>query len=231
MAGEDAAAGLARGVPPAPREGPEQTPILVVDDDPKTLRYVRDALAGSEYAPLVTGDPEEVSGVIRSERPRLVLLDLMLPGTDGIELMERIPELADLPVKFISGYGRDETIARALEAGATDYIVKPFSPMDLTARIRAALRKQAEPEPYRLGGLAIHYEERRVSVADRPVELTATEHELLRVLSRNAGRVSTHAPGGSHRELCGFCASCHRATHRTDCVSDVERSALDYIGG
>ena len=89
-----------------------------MDDDPKTLRYVRDALAGSEYAPLVTGDPEEVSGLIRSERPRLVLLDLMLPGTDGIELMERIPELADLPVIFISGYGRDETIARALEAGA-----------------------------------------------------------------------------------------------------------------
>ena len=140
---------------------------------------------------MVTGDPEEVSGLIRTERPRLVLLDLMLPGTDGIELMERVPELADLPVIFISGYGRDETVVRALEAGAADYIVKPFSPMELTARIRAALRKQAEPEPYRLGGLAIHYEERRVSVAGRTVELTATEYELLRVLSRNAGRVST----------------------------------------
>ena len=192
VAGEGAAAGLAPARPPVPREGPEQTPILVVDDDPKTLRYVRDALAGSEYAPLVTGDPEEVSGLIRTERPRLVLLDLMLPGTDGIELMERVPELADLPVIFISGYGRDETIARALEAGATDYIVKPFSPMELTARIRAALRKQAEPEPYLLGDLEIHYEERRVSVAGRPVQLTATEYELLRVLSRNAGRVSTY---------------------------------------
>ena len=190
-AGEDAAAGLAPAGRPKPRNGPEPIPVLVVDDDPKTLRYVRDALAGSEYAPLVTGDPEEVSGLIRTERPRLVLLDLMLPGTDGIELMERVPELADLPVIFISGYGRDETIARALEAGAADYIVKPFSPMELTARIRAALRKQAEPEPYRLGGLAIHYEERRVSVAGRTVELTATEYELLRVLSRNAGRVST----------------------------------------
>ena len=190
-AGEDAAAGRAPAGRPAPRDGPERTPILVVDDDPKTLRYVRDALAGSEYAPLVTGDPEEVSGLIRTERPRLVLLDLMLPGTDGIELMERVPELADLPVIFISGYGRDETVVRALEAGAADYIVKPFSPMELTARIRAALRKQAEPEPYRLGGLAIHYEERRVSVAGRTVELTATEYELLRVLSRNAGRVST----------------------------------------
>ena len=190
-AGEDAAAGLAPAGRPKPRNGPEPIPVLVVDDDPKTLRYVRDALAGSEYAPLVTGDPEEVSGLIRTERPRLVLLDLMLPGTDGIELMERVPELADLPVIFISGYGRDETVVRALEAGAADYIVKPFSPMELTARIRAALRKQAEPEPYRLGGLEIHYEERRVSVAGRPVELTATEYELLRVLSRNAGRVST----------------------------------------
>ena len=74
-AGEGAAAGLVPAGRPAPRGGPEQTPILVVDDDPKTLRYVRDALAGSEYAPLVTGDPKEVSGLIRSERPRLVLLD------------------------------------------------------------------------------------------------------------------------------------------------------------
>ena len=192
VAGEDAAAGVARAGPPAPRDGPQRTPILVVDDDPKTLRYVRDALAGSEYTPLVTGDPQEVPGLIQTERPRLVLLDLMLPGTDGIELMERVPELADLPVIFISGYGRDETIARALEAGAADYIVKPFSPMELTARIRAALRSRAEPEPYLLGDLAIHYEERRVSVAGRAVQLTATEYELLRVLSRNAGRVSTY---------------------------------------
>ena len=191
-AGDVAAAGFAPGGPPAPREQPEQTSILVVDDDPKTLRYVRDALAGSEYAPLVTGDPQELPGLIRTERPRLVLLDLVLPGADGIELMERLPELADLPVIFISGYGRDETIARALEAGAADYIVKPFSPMELTARIRAALRRRAEPEPYLLSGLAIHYEQRRVSVAGRAVHLTATEYELLRVLSLNAGRVSTY---------------------------------------
>ena len=190
-AGEGAAAGLAPAGRPAPRDGPEPIPVLVVDDDPKTLRYVRDALADSEYAPLVTGDPEEVPGLIQTGRPRLVLLDLMLPGTDGIALMERVPELAGLPVIFISGYGRDETVVRALEAGAADYIVKPFSPMELRARIRAALRKQAEPEPYLLGELEIRYEERRVSVAGRPVELTATEYELLRVLSRNAGRVST----------------------------------------
>ena len=104
-AGEVVAAGLAPGRPPTPRDGPERAPILVVDDDPQTLRYVRDALARSGYAPLMTGDPEAVPDLIRSENPQLVLLDLMLPGADGIELMERLPELADLPVIFISGYG------------------------------------------------------------------------------------------------------------------------------
>ena len=93
-------------------------PILVVDDDPETLRHLRDTLAEAGYAPLVTGDPGAVARIIRAEKPRLVLLDLMLPGTDGIELMQTVPELSDLPVIFISGYGRDETIARALETCA-----------------------------------------------------------------------------------------------------------------
>ena len=190
---EDAAAGFARSSSRPPREERERTRILVVDDDPQTLRYVRDALADAGYSPLVTGDPQEVSGLIKSKQPRLVLLDLILPGVDSIELMERVPELADLPVIFISGYGRDETIARALEAGASDYIVKPFSPTELTARVRAALRRRDEPpEPFRLRELAIHYEERRVTAAGRPVQLTTTEYKLLRVLSVNAGRVMTY---------------------------------------
>ena len=107
--------------------------------------------------------------------------------------MKSVPELADLPVVFISAYGRDETIARALDAGAADYIVKPFSPTELTARVRAALRRRAGSEPFLLKDLAIHYEQRRVSVAGHVVPLTATEFELLRVLSVNAGRVSTYA--------------------------------------
>ena len=167
-------------------------PILVVDDDPETLRHLRDTLAEAGYAPLVTGDPGAVARLIRTEKPQLVLLDLMLPGTDGIELMQTVPELADLPVIFISGYGRDETIARALEAGADDYVVKPFSPTELTARIRAALRRRANPVPFVLGDLAIDYDRRRVSVAGRPVTLTPTEYELLRVLAQGAGRVLTH---------------------------------------
>ena len=181
------------GGPTPSGERREAPPILVVDDDPETMRYVRDTLAAEGYAPLVTGDPEEVAGLVRTKRPHLVLLDLMLPGTDGIELMESVPELADLPVIFISGYGRGETVARALAAGAADYIVKPFSPTELTARVGAALRRLAEPEPFVAGDLAIDYERRQVTVAGRPVRLTPIEYELLRVLSVNAGRVVTYA--------------------------------------
>ncbi|MDE0075590.1 MAG: ATP-binding protein [Gammaproteobacteria bacterium] len=173
-------------------EDHEETRILVVDDDPRMLRYLRDALTGAGYAPVVTGDPEEVAGLIAMHKPGLVLLDLLLPGTDGIALMERVPELSDLPVIFISAYGRDEATVRALDAGAADYIVKPFSPSELTARVRAALRRVAGPEPFVLEELTIRYDQRRVAVAGRSVQLTPTEYELLRVLSVNAGRVLTH---------------------------------------
>ena len=169
-----------------------QAPILVVDDDPRTLRFVRDALTQAGFAPVATGDPSEIPKIVRAERPCLVLLDLMLPGADGIELMETVPELSDVPVIFISAYGRDETVARALELGAADYLVKPFSATELTARIQAALRKHAEPETFMLGDLAVIYAERRVTVAGRPARLTATEYELLRLLTKNAGHVSTY---------------------------------------
>ena len=182
----------AREQDPLPAERRDPTPILVVDDDPQTLRYVRDALANAGYLPLVTGDHRELPRIVQTEKPRLVVLDLVLPGTDGIELMENVPELIDLPVIFISGYRRDETIARALELGAADYLVKPFSPTELTARIRAVLRRRAESEPFLLGDLAIQYEMRRVMLAGHTVQLTVTEYELLRVLSANAGRITTY---------------------------------------
>ena len=100
--------------------------------------------------------------------------------------------MRDLPVIFISAYGRDETIARALEAGAEDYVVKPFSKTELTARIGAALRRRAEPDLFVLGELALDYAHRRVTLGGRKLELTATEYELLRVLSLGAGRVATY---------------------------------------
>ena len=173
--------------------GGERPPVLVVDDDPQMLRFVRDALSEAGYAPLVSrATTANCPGSFGAEKPSLVLLDLILPGADGIELMESVPELADLPVIFISAYGRDETIARALESGAADYLVKPFSATELVARIRAALRKRDETEPFVLGDLAIHHGQRRVSMAGRPLRLTATEYELLHVLSVNAGRVMTY---------------------------------------
>ena len=170
----------------------DAAPILVVDDDPRALRHAREALADAGYEAVLTGDPQAVPDLIREKRPRLVLLDLLLPGTDGIELMETLPELDGLPVVFISAYGRDETVARALERGAADYIVKPFSPTELIARVRAALRGRT-PESFALGGLAIHYARREVSVRGQPVALTAKEFDVLRLLSLNGERVTTFA--------------------------------------
>ena len=174
------------------REGGQRTRVLVVDDDPQTLMYVREILSEAGYFPLLTGDPREVSRIIKTKKPELVLLDLMLPGTDGIEVMESLSEMGDLPVIFISGYVRDDLVAEALGRGACDYIVKPFSKTELVARVRAALRSPSEtPQPFHLGALSIDYASRMVTVSGQPVELTATEYELLRVLSVNSGRVTT----------------------------------------
>ena len=176
----------------------EEVRILVVDDDPQALRYIRDALSEAGFTPIVTPDPKEALLLMEEQRPHLVLLDLVLPDADGIDLMKSILGMANVPVLFVSGYGKDQVIAQAFEQGATDYIVKPFSPTELVARIRAALRRQADPyrveslEPYMLGDLTIDYAERRVTVADRPVELTATEYALLCELSVNGGRVLTY---------------------------------------
>ena len=195
---EEARTPRSRRSRPRPRKEPEPTRILCVDDDPQTLRYVRDALTRAGYAPIVTGDPEEVSRLMAEEAPHLVLLDLMLPGSDGMELMGEIREIADVPVIFLSAYGQDEVVARAFDMGAADYVVKPFSPTELAARIRAALRKRAAPElaepsqPYVRGDLTVDYPQRRVTVAGRIVALTAIEYRMLVELSANAGRPLTH---------------------------------------
>ena len=194
----DAAVGVPRLPARTRRAEKERTRILVVDDDPQTLRHVRDALSRAGYEPIVTGDPQEALSHVEANDPHLVLLDLMLPGTDGIELMGNILDMADVPVIFLSAYGQEETIARAFEKGADDYVVKPFSPTELVARIKAALRKREAPEwtepsePFVLGELTIDYAERRVTLAGRPVQLTAIEYGLLFELSANAGRVLTY---------------------------------------
>ncbi len=193
---ETRAARPASGVVGASSQGePEQVRVLAVDDDPQTLRHVRDALSRAGYIPIVTGDPGEALPLVEREKPHVVLLDLALPGIDGIDLMIEIAQLTDAPVIFLSAYGREETVTQALDLGAADYIVKPFSPMELGARIRAALRKREVPEPadpFVVGDLAVYFAERRVTLAGSPVRMTAVEYRLLAELAANAGRVLTY---------------------------------------
>ncbi|MDE2968439.1 MAG: response regulator [Chloroflexota bacterium] len=173
----------------------ERLRVLAVDDDPEALRYIRATLIQSGYEPIVTTEPQDALPLMRDERPHLALLDLRLPGTDGIELMAEITAMADIPVIFISAYGQDELIARAFEEGAEDYVVKPFSATELGARIKAALRRRAvsEPEePYVMGDLLIDFNERRVVLGGEAVSLTPMEHGTLVELAANAGRVVTY---------------------------------------
>ena len=174
------------------READEgQVRILVVEDDPQALRYARDIISQAGYVPVATVNPGEALILVEDRSYDLVLLDLVLPGIDGIDLMKAIREKVDVPVIFLSAYGRDEVVAKALEMGAADYIVKPFSPTELVARIRAALRNRAayEPsEPFLLGDLVIDYAERSATIAGKPVQLIAIEYRMLAVLSANAGR-------------------------------------------
>ena len=174
-----------------------QERILVVDDDPMTLRYVRDILTKARYKTLAASDPDEALKLFRSERPQLALLDLTLPGTDGINLMERMLRIEQVPVVLISSYDRDEMVVKALEAGAIDYITKPFSSSELVARIRASMLRRLPvyphkpTEPFVLGELTLNYATRTVTLADTPLEMTPTEYELLREFSLNVGRVLT----------------------------------------
>ncbi len=172
--------------------------VLVVDDDPTILRSVRDALSNAGFRAVVTAEPEEALALMDEHSPRLALLDLMLPEHEGEELMGDILAVSRIPVIFLSAYGRDEVVARVLEKGATDYIVKPFSPTELVARVRAALRRFGEPqvpapeETFVLGALTIDYAPRRVTVSGQPATLTPTEFDLLAALSMEAGRVVPH---------------------------------------
>ena len=197
-----AAAPRRRGAPGG-RAGGEPIRVLAVDDDPRALKRVRDSLTDEGYEPIVTGDPQQVAALIEEVDPDVVLLDLMLPGTDGIELMQDILAVSDTPVIFLSAYSRDDLVAEAFEMGATDYIIKPFSPTELAARVKAALRnkpaQQARKAPphrrpgrFALEGLAIDYPARAVTVAGRPVDLTRIEFDLLSELSANAGIPRTH---------------------------------------
>ncbi|WP_419847537.1 response regulator [Candidatus Poriferisocius sp.] len=192
-------AGSAPDSPQSRPAGPKAVRVLAVDDDPQALRYVRDILTKEGYAPISTSDPADVPRLVAWEKPHLALLDLVMPGTDGIELMNAVRKTADIPVIIMSAYGQDNAAATALNMGAADYLVKPFSATELDARIRAALRKAVDPfsdeptEPYEAAGLHIDYARRRATLDGKPVELTATEYAVLYELAAHAPRVLTHS--------------------------------------
>ncbi len=191
-----AVADPAFGIPGARSEA--SATILAIDDDPQLLRYVRNTLTDAGYNWMGTGSPDELIQFLEIKQPDLVLLDLILPGVSGFDLMKRIRQVSSVPVIFLSAHDGEEHVVQALRMGADDYIVKPFAPNELVARIEASLRKRVVFDhmevyrPYRLGELTIDYMERGVTMSDRPVHLTATEYKLLFELSVNAGRVLTH---------------------------------------
>ena len=192
-----------QGDAPSRQTNRQQIRVLAVDDDPHALKHIRDSLTEQGHLPTVTGDPQQVASLIEETQPHVILLDLMLPGTDGLELMQTIPAVRNTPVIFLSAYSQDEVIAKALEVGAADYIIKPFSPTELAARVKAALRNKPTqpshhlpghptPHPFTLGDLTIDYTARTVTVADHPVNLTHMEYNLLAELSTNPGIPQTH---------------------------------------
>ena len=175
-----------------------QARVLALAGEPQTLRRLRETLSGAGYTPVVCGHPPELARFVAEQRPRLALVDLLLPDGDAMDLMDQVLTPAGVPTILLLPRGQEQAIADVLDRGAADYLIQPFSPTELTARIRATLRRRAAapwadtPEPYRLGELSIDYGARRVTVAGEMVGLTATEFELLRRLSTAAGRVLTH---------------------------------------
>jgi two-component system KDP operon response regulator KdpE len=168
--------------------------ILIVDDERPIRRFLA-ALLGTQYAVLEATTGEEALQMVATEHPDVALLDLGLPDIDGVEVTRRLREWATLPIIVISVREQESEKIAALDAGADDYLTKPFAAGELTARIRVALRRAAQPanEPvFEDAGLVVDLMHHTVSVAGSGVQLTPTEYELLRVLVSHAGRVVTH---------------------------------------
>jgi DNA-binding response OmpR family regulator len=173
--------------------------ILVVDDERKIADLARDYLEHAGFAVRIAGDGEGALAAIRRDRPDLVVLDLGLPGLDGLDVTRAIRRDSSLPVIMLTA--RDDELDKllGLELGADDYLTKPFSPRELVARVRAVLRRvagAAEPaadEIVRAGDLTLDIARMRADLAGRAVELTATEFTLLLTLARQPGRIFTRS--------------------------------------
>jgi len=169
--------------------------ILVVEDEPGIARLVQDYLGRAGFAVVLAGNAGEALMHVRAQQPALVVLDLGLPDRDGLDVTRELRRFTDVPIVMLTARGDESDRIVGLELGADDYVVKPFSPGEVVARVRAVLRRAegraTDTETVRALDVAIDLPRRRVTVGDRQVELTATEFALLATLAREPGRVFT----------------------------------------
>lgn len=173
--------------------------LLLVEDESQMRRFLRAALPAHGYRLVEAVSGQEAMVIATSRRPDLILMDLGLPDIDGIDLTRRLRDWSQTPIIVISARGREEDKVGALDAGADDYLTKPFGTAELLARIRVALRHAAAraastppPDRFDLGDLSIDLDRREVKRRGEEMHLTPTEYALLVLLAKNAGRVLTH---------------------------------------
>jgi DNA-binding response OmpR family regulator len=176
-------------------DGEVSTHVLVVDDEPKIVEVVGDYLRAAGFSVTTAADGDSALASIRARPPDLVVLDLGLPGLDGLDVARRLRLTSPVPIIMLTARGEETDRVLGLELGADDYLVKPFSPRELLARVRAVLRRTAGPhterERFVVADVAVDTGRREVTVDDRSVDLTATEFDLLVQLARQPGRVFT----------------------------------------
>jgi two-component system, OmpR family, KDP operon response regulator KdpE len=173
--------------------------ILVIDDEVAILRFLETVLEAEEFCVHKAETGSLAITATAAVRPDLILLDLGLPDMDGIEVINRIREWSKVPIIVLSVREREDDKVAALDAGADDYLTKPFGVGELLARVRAALRRTIREEQlpgYKIGNLEVDLLRRRVTIEGRDVALTPTEYDILRLLVTNAGKVLTH------RQIC-----------------------------
>ncbi len=169
--------------------------VLVVDDEPAIRRFLRTSLSAHGYAVFDAASGREALWAAAAQRPDLVILDLGLPDVDGIAVTQRLRDWTQVPIIIVTVQEQEAAKIAALDAGADDYVTKPFGMGELLARVRAALRRATIPAGelvFSFGQLTVDLGRRLVTIADREVQLTPTEYELLRALVTHAGKVLTH---------------------------------------
>ena len=173
--------------------------VLVVDDEPKIVQLARDYLEHAGFAVLTARDGQTALAGIRSAKPDLVILDLGLPGMDGLDVTRAARRDSNVPIVMLTARGEESDKLVGLELGADDYITKPFSPKELVARVRAVLRRAESArqgpsaEVIRAGDVALDVPRMRLTVGGHPVDVTPTEFQLLAALARQPGRIFTRA--------------------------------------